>query len=259
MNQAIRFVLIAAGACLLALAAGCAEPTAPRTDEPSTTATPVATLPAEPATQPAKVPATQPTTRPGRYYSSASSIVYLVDRSGSMAPIFQEIQREILISLARLEPTCDFTIIYFGDNGYIQGPRRMLIGATLENKIEANRFLRDIAASGSTAALPALVRAFQVLKYGDARKRGRLVYLISDGDFAGLAGGSRYTTAGGKKLDGNEAVLQWLRDNNPKKERKGLAHINTYLFGEPEEEAVKVMKAIAAENGGCFKHVAPDE
>ena len=86
-----------------------------------------------------------------------------------------------------------------------------------------------------------------------------MIYLISDGDFQGLTGGSRYTSADGKELRGNEAMLQWLRDNNPKQLGKGRVRICTFLFGEADEGAVKLMKTIAEESGGWYKRISFDE
>ena len=107
--------------------------------------------------------------------------------------------------------------------------------------------------------MPGLKRAFQVLKYADASKAGRVIYLLSDGDFAGMPGGSQYRTADGKVHRGNEAVIQWLRDNNPKEEKKGLIRVNTILYRNKDEEAMKVMETIAKDSGGRFKLISPDE
>ena len=59
----------------------------------------------------------------------------------------------------------------------------------------------------------------------------------------------------GKTLNGNEAVVQWLRDNNTKKD----VYINTFLYREKDLTAVKVMQVVAAENGGRYKFISPDE
>jgi tetratricopeptide (TPR) repeat protein len=164
-----------------------------------------------------------------------------------MAPTFALAQIEMLESISRLKPAQDFTIILFADNNYIEGPQNRLVSAELENKIAANNFLKPITASGNTGVLPALKRAFQVLNDADANKPGLLIYLLSDGDFAGFSGGSKYTTAYGATLSGNEAVIQWLRDNNP--EYAGAwVKINTILFLSQDEEAKKVMATIATEN-----------
>ncbi len=135
-----------------------------------------------------------------------------------MAQIFQEVQLEMTRSLSMLKPTHDFTIIYFANNKYIEGPKRGTVSGNMENKIAAAKFLKKIA-----------------------------------------PGGSRYTGADGKTLTGNEAVIQWLRENNRKEEEKGLVHVNTFLFGNPEEEAKKAMETIAKENGGRFGLISTDE
>lgn len=53
--------------------------------------------------------------------------------------------------------------------------------------------------------------------------------------------------------------IQWLRENNPKEEEKGLVHVNTFLYGNMDEEARKVMEIIAKENAGRFKLITADE
>jgi len=197
-----------------------------------------------------------------RFFGSGGNayhIVYVVDRSGSMAPTFEQVRIEMLKSISKLQRGQDFTIILFAENQCIEGPEKRLVLAELEYKLKANNFLKDITASGQTTVLPALKRAFQILKYADASKPGRLVYLLSDGDFAGMSGGSTYTGADGRALNGNEAVVQWLRDNNPKDEKKGLVHVNTFLYLNKDEDAMKVMDTVAKENGGRFKLISTDE
>ncbi|MCD6303876.1 MAG: hypothetical protein J7M21_02820, partial [Planctomycetes bacterium] len=84
---------------------------------------------------------------------------------------------------------------------------------------------------------------------------GKLIYLLSDGDFAGVTGGSIYQTDDGRTLQGNEAVVQWLRDNNKKKD----VYVNTFLYLSKQESAIKVMQKVAQENGGRFKQISADE
>jgi DNA-directed RNA polymerase subunit RPC12/RpoP len=196
-----------------------------------------------------------------RFFGSGGNayhIVYVVDRSGSMAQSFNTVRFEMLKSISGLKESQDFTVILFGDNQFIEGPQKRLVSAELANKVATKNFLDAIEPGGSTTALPALKRAFQILKYADA-KPGRLLYLLSDGDFAGISGGSEYTGADGRVLNGNEAVIQWLRDNNPKDEKKGLVHVNTFLYGTQDPEIKKVMETIAKENSGRFKLISADE
>ena len=183
------------------------------------------------------------------------NIVYVVDRSGSMASEFDEVRKELIDSIAHLRPVHSFHVILFGDGRAIEGPLRRLVPADQKHKDAAGRFLGDKAASGQTTALVALQRAFAVLKQAEDRHAGSLIFLLSDGDFAGITGGSSYRTADGRLLNGNEAVLQWLRDHNAE---KGVL-INTLLLHRKDPTAVAVLERIARENGGRFKYISPDE
>jgi hypothetical protein len=184
----------------------------------------------------------------------ARNIVFVVDRSGSMAKTFEEVKGEMIRCISRLLPEQKFHVVLFGDGRTVEGPRRWLVGAALENRLAAVEFLSNKEAKGTTTALVALQRAFTVLGTRPANE-SKLIYLVSDGDFSGLSGGSQYRAADGRTLGGNEAVLQWLADNN-----KGpKVYIHTVLLHSSDETAVKILKAIAASNGGRFKHISPDE
>ena len=259
MTKGIGIATIVIGAAWWLLAAGCSEPS----NQPATQ------LSARPAGQPAfdlgKLDLGEEDSNsapPSKFFDSAANahhIVYVVDRSGSMAPTFEHVRLEILKSISRLQPEHDFTIILFADNQFIEGPQKRLVSANPENKRAADNFLKDITASGSTTVLPALKRAFEVLKYADASKAGRVIYLLSDGDFAGISSGSQYTAADGRVLNGNEAVIQWLWDNNPKEGKTGRVHVSTLLYLSRDEEAIKVMETISKDSGGRFKSIIPDE
>jgi DNA-directed RNA polymerase subunit RPC12/RpoP len=181
------------------------------------------------------------------------NIVYVVDRSGSMAMTFDQVRAEMLRSIGGLKAIHDFHIILFSDGRVIEGPKRWLVPADAEHKLAAEQFLRDKKASGDTTALVAIQRAFEVLKH--ARQPGKLIYLLTDGDFAGLTGGSAYRRPDGRVLNGNEAVVQWLRDNNANHD----VLINTLLLHGTDQTARGVLETIARENGGRFKQISPDE
>jgi len=182
------------------------------------------------------------------------NIVYVVDRSGSMVNTFEGVKLEMARSISRLSPAQKFHIVLFGDGKTIEGPRRRLIASSDENKVAAARFLQQQTPIGVTTALLALKRAFAVLDAAPANE-SKLIYLVSDGDFSGITGGSRYRTANGQTLSGNEAVLQWLADKNagPK------VYIQTVLLHSTDQTAVKVLRTIASQNGGRFKYISPDE
>jgi cell wall assembly regulator SMI1 len=89
----------------------------------------------------------------------------------------------------------------------------------------------------------------------DPNRTGKVIYILSDGDFSGMFAGSVYAGPDGKRLTGNDAVIQFLRDHNPDK----AVQVNTILLFSQDEDAIKVFKQIAAENAGQFKHVSQDD
>ena len=190
----------------------------------------------------------------GSFYGSGGNayhIVFVIDRSGSMVEVFDEVRMQMQLSIGRLKEVQDFHIILFAEDKTIENPPRRLVYATSQHKLGVVSFLEqdNIRPGGKTTALPALKRAFDVLKNADKRRRGKLVFLLTDGQFAGIGGGSRYR---GKV--GNEAVIHWLRDNN----RTGDVHVNTYLYGD-DPIAMQIMRQISRENGGRFKLISGDE
>ena len=140
------------------------------------------------------------------------NVVYVVDRSGSMATTFDGVRAEMIRSISRLEGYHYFHVVLFGDNKVYAGPRKRLVPADIDAKVAAGKFLHGQQAGGSTTALVALQRAFAVLNDAPKSRPGKLIYLLSDGDFAGMTGGSTYRAPDGRLYRGNEAVLQWLRD-----------------------------------------------
>jgi len=185
----------------------------------------------------------------------AYHVVYVIDRSGSMAPHLDDVKAEMARSIGRLVPRQDFHIIFFSNNRTIEGPRNGLVPAEYRQKSAAGKFILDVRASGRTTALVALKRAFAVLKDADRTGRGKIIYLLTDGDFSGVTGGSIHRTKDGRKLNGNEAVVEWLRENNA----KGEVQVYTRLFRQNDPAARKVLQTIAELNHGRFKYVSPDE
>jgi hypothetical protein len=114
-----------------------------------------------------------------------------------------------------------------------------LVTATSANKLLAGKFLEDVNTSSGTLPVEALRRAFAVLSQaGD--KPGKLIYFLSDGDFAAE----------------NEKVLQTCRDLNTGKK----VMINTYLYAATEDKAgKKIMEDMAKENGGYYKYFCTKE
>ncbi len=170
---------------------------------------------------------------------SAYHIVYLIDRSGSMIDSFLAVRLEIASSVAQLRPVQDFHVILFaGGQRLLEKQPPTLTAATDRHKLMLADFLKPMRAEASTNPVPAINRAFDVLARADMSRPGKLIYLLTDGVFPD-----------------NKKVLATIRRRNKNKE----VLINTFLYGNRPPEAETVMRRIAAENGGRYRYISPDE
>ncbi len=169
---------------------------------------------------------------------TAYHIVYVVDRSGSMVDTFDAVRKEMIRSVGRLSKEQTFHVIFFAADKPTENPPRRLVYATPETKKEALEFLKTILPEGQTDPIPALEKAFAAMSRTPGDKQGKLIYLLTDGDFPD-----------------NEKVLAAIRNMNAKRD----VQINTILhhFRNPEFE--KVLDRIAKENKGEFKFVGSGE
>ncbi len=186
---------------------------------------------------------------------NAYYIIYIVDNSGSMYRGFDEVRQEMLRSIGRLEPAQMFHVIFFSKGiGKLQeNPPKRLVTATEIFTRGAGKFLRETQAGGSgSSPIPALARAFELFKQLPDDRKGKLIYILTDGEFAGFEGaGAVYEPRTGETLRGNEAVVAWLRDHN-KAARQ--VQVNPILYNfKGMQETVDSMRRIAKENRGDFK------
>ena len=168
---------------------------------------------------------------------NAHHIVYVVDRSGSMQDTLDVVRVEMSRSIGDLVEGQDFHVIFFSTGKPVEFRPRRLVPATNQQKRQAGAFLDGIMAQGQTNPLPAMARAFAVLRRS-SRKKGKLIYLLTDGEFPD-----------------NKEVLKRLAEWNKDK----TVHVNTILHHHRPPEAERVLKQIAKENGGTYRYVALDE
>ena len=197
--------------------------------------------PAPAATQPARTPV------PPAPLADANTVIFIMDRSGSVAPVFEQQVSHLLSLIDQLKPTQAFHLICFSESTLLQAPKLYPLPADDKAKAAATKFLRNTCPSGSTNVLPALMRAETIFRYVNSPKGSKTIVLISDGDFAGISGGSTYKTRDGSVLSGNEAITQWLRDHN----KDDLFRLHA-VCTNPSEDGTKILKAIAKENGGQY-------
>ena len=157
----------------------------------------------------------------------AKSIVYVMDRSGSMGDTFELLQRELLKAIGPLQDDQLFTVIWFNE-----GPAELLSGrmlaATYENKREAFAAIKRIVPSGLTEPIDAIKKGLDF--------KPDVLFLLSDGDFG----------------EDNDRIMQMIRQKN----KELHTTINTILFVyDTMGNGEHVLRAIAEANQGTFKHV----
>jgi hypothetical protein len=104
----------------------------------------------------------------------ARSIVYVVDRSGSMDPVGDFLKVELSRAVNQLQSTQRFNVIWFSEGDpYVLANN--LVAATEENKARLFRHLTDVKLQGSTDPRSALFRALDL--------KPDLIYVLTDGNF----------------------------------------------------------------------------
>jgi hypothetical protein len=166
---------------------------------------------------------------------NAHHVVYVIDRSGSMIGVFEEVRREVLGSIGRLRQDQDFHIILFAQGLAIESAPRCLVPPTEANKLQAAEFLAGARAGLQSNPIPALRRAFEVLEAPEGG--GKLIYLLTDGVFP----------------DG-PAVMATIHARNKNKD----VHINTYLCGGGDASTAGILQEIARVTGGLFRQVGSE-
>lgn len=168
---------------------------------------------------------------------NAYHIVLVVDRSGSMFDFFDCVRREMNKTITQLLPAQTFHVILFVDgldSKKDENPPRRLVNATVRNKREALEFLKGVSCEGGspTDPLAGLQRAFEVLASPPNDKPGKIIFLLTDGEF-----------------HDNQEVRRKIRQWN----KKGDVRVNTILYAVRGDDIQKALEQIATENGGKFK------
>lgn len=161
----------------------------------------------------------------------ARSIVYVLDRSGSMGDTFGRLQRELMRAIGSLEPDQEFNVIWFNEGPATEWSHRMR-RATLENKRDAFSKLKRIFPDGNTEPRDAIRKG---LGY-----EPDVLFLLSDGDFG----------------EENQRIIRLIADKN----REKRTIINTILFVyDTMGDGERVLRRIAEMNRGTYKHVTEED
>jgi hypothetical protein len=159
-------------------------------------------------------------------------VTFVCDASGSMLNKMGTLKHQLSQAVQHLDLTQSFGIVFFQDENYAALDSNLLM-ATPENKIRAEKFLDDVIPKGETKPIPGIELAF--------KQKPELIYILTDGDFPD-----------------NEAVLKRIRELNRDKKVK----VNTIAFvsdTDTDTAFMDLLKQIAKENNGVYKHVAENE
>ena len=164
----------------------------------------------------------------------AYHIVLIVDRSGSMLDYFDMVVHQMLATLGKLKPEQTFHVVLFARGTADENPPRQLVYANNVNRAQAYEFLKKVTASGGspTNPLAAIKRGFEVLASPPNKLPGKLMFLLTDGEF-----------------HDNQEVRRQIKSWN----KRGDVLVNTILFAAGGEEIRRTLEQIARENGGQFK------
>lgn len=165
------------------------------------------------------------------------SIVYVLDRSGSMTDMFPLLKRELRKAVGSLERDQKFNVIWFKASEFTELSSRLL-PATIENKRKAFEAIRVIQPEGNTNPTEAIRRGFGY--------HPDILFLLSDADF----------------YPNNERVFKLIRERN----RNHRTTVNTILFvydetsgGERVEQAVALFRTIAEHGRGVYRLVTEQD
>jgi hypothetical protein len=158
----------------------------------------------------------------------ARKVSFAVDASGSMIGKMASLKDQLNKAIVYLSPEQSFGLVFFQkENCARMNPE--LLPASAANKRKAGQFLEDVRTCGTTNPIPGIEAAF--------RQNPEVMYLVTDGDFPD-----------------NFAVLMKVRELN--KEQKVKIYTIAFVgHVDIDTDFIKLLKTIAAENHGQYRHV----
>ena len=154
------------------------------------------------------------------------SVVFVVDRSGSMTDSFMYVKSELVRSISELTEADQFHVIFYSSGPGVEAPARKLVSATAANKSAVIDFVNSLDPLGQTDPSDALDKAF--------RLKPKTIHLLTDGEF-------------------DPSITPLIARTN--RDKKTVVNTICFLYTMGEEMCMK----IAAENGGVYKFVGIEQ
>ena len=160
-------------------------------------------------------------------------LCYLVDCSGSMKGLFEQVKDELARSITSLQPDHYFGIVFFGDNRVLQFSAGKLVRASQDNKIKALDFIKTVKPAGRTNAMAGFECAAKMTD--DYGAEPEVIMFLTDGF----------------ELSKNDAYQ--FRQSIIELRRRYLNNcmVNTIGFW-PSENDRRLLESIAGVSGGRF-------
>lgn len=156
----------------------------------------------------------------------ARSIVYVVDRSGSMVDTFNRVRVELKRSISALRRSQKFHVVFFNAAEPLENPPQRPVSAIPAHKEQFFTFLESVTPTGGTKPARALRKALAL--------EPDILYFLSDGIF-------------------DSELLDKLDEWN--RERRTRIYTIAYL----DQGGRKLLETIAREHNGEFKFVSEDD
>ncbi|GJM23726.1 MAG: hypothetical protein DHS20C16_01410 [Phycisphaerae bacterium] len=159
---------------------------------------------------------------------SARRIIYVVDRSGSMIGVFEDLRKELKRSIDGLRKSQKYHVVFYSTDPPMEAPPSRLVNAIRASKTRTFDFIDQVNPEGMTQPIEAMRRAF--------RLKPDLIYFLSDGDIpeAELL---------------KENLAQWNRDES----------VRIFTISYVSAAGRHLLEEIAREHNGQFRFVSEYE
>jgi hypothetical protein len=159
---------------------------------------------------------------------AARRIVYIVDRSGSMMGVFDDLREELKRSIDRLRKSQKYHVIFFSTDPPLEAPPGRLVNAIRASKERTFEFIDLTVPEGMTQPIEAMRRAFVL--------NPDLIFFLSDGD-----------------VPEAELLKENLRTWNRKE------NVRIYTIAYVSSAGRQLLEDIAREHHGSFRFVSEYE
>jgi hypothetical protein len=156
---------------------------------------------------------------------AARSVVYVVDRSGSMLETFDDVKKELKRSIDDLRKSQKYHVIFFSSGELLECPPRRLVNAIRASKDVTFEFIDSIWPGGGSETVHAMRRAFEL--------QPDVVYFLSDGNI----------------FDEDELREMLHQLNHAKK-------VRIFTLAYISQSGRELLEEIAREHDGQFKFVS---